>query len=84
MGNFLDRLPAGVLGRVCNPRHICIQGNYFLFIMNKAQVGPHQLTTEQMDAQAGMIVHFPQLSLLLRLHSILSTDIKNPTWIRYY
>ena len=28
----------------------------FLFIMDKAQLGQHQLTAEQMDAQAGTIV----------------------------
>ena len=60
MGNFLDHLPACVLSWVCIPRHICIQGNQndFLFIMVKAQLGWHQLTTEQMDAQAGTIVDF--------------------------
>ena len=60
MGNFLDHLPACVLSWVCNPRHLRIQGNYnnFLFIMDKAQLGRHQLTTEQMDAQAGTIVNF--------------------------
>ena len=60
MGNFLDHLPTGVLSWVCNPRHICIQGDYkdSLFMIDKAQLGRHQLTTEQMDAQAGTIVDF--------------------------
>ena len=60
MGNFLDHLPTCILSWVCNPRHIRIQGSYdnFLSIMDKAQLGWHQLTTEQMDAQAGAIVDF--------------------------
>jgi hypothetical protein len=33
--------------------------------MDKAQLRPHQLTTEQMDAQAGTIVDFFQLGLVL-------------------
>jgi len=60
MGNFLGHLPACILSWVCIPRHIRIQGNYadFLFKMEKAQLGRHQLTPEQMDAQAGTIVDF--------------------------
>lgn len=66
MGSFLDYLPACVFSWIRNPRHIRIQGDYHLCIMDKAQRRPHQLTTEQMDAQAGTTVNFFRLSLLLK------------------